>query len=241
MGALCSQYWHQQTFGPHDPIHAVCHLPGIVETEIHLWRALFSSMPVAIEGEHLPTEVGYDSELQSSQDSGEDDGHTHELPWGSLTVCAEILQLCKPTVSSAVWVSGLRESRKCRSRIWRSWADIVTRGLQLWGRLDLLSNSLKQLWRQFMVQKWTFNSLSTALLDIPAVSMSIARSLWYCVVRRNYILEWPFIVPSTRLTCVMIMHFNQLLDMPHLSGEWIIWAKEKCSLTGMLTNLCTKL
>ena len=26
---------------------------------------------------------------------------------------------------------------------------------------------------------------------------------------------------------------NQLLDMPHLSGGWIILAKEKCSLTGM--------
>jgi hypothetical protein len=30
----------------------------------------------------------------------------------------------------------------------------------------------------------------------------------------------------------MIMLFNQLLDMPHLSGGWIILAKEKCSLTG---------
>ena len=27
----------------------------------------------------------------------------------------------------------------------------------------------------------------------------------------------------------MIMLFNQLLDMPHLSGGWIILAKEKCS------------
>ena len=31
----------------------------------------------------------------------------------------------------------------------------------------------------------------------------------------------------------------QLLDMPHLSGEWIILAKEKCSLPGMKTDLCT--
>jgi hypothetical protein len=38
----------------------------------------------------------------------------------------------------------------------------------------------------------------------------------------------------------MTMLFNQLLDMPHLSGGWIILAKEKCSLTGMYTNLCTK-
>jgi hypothetical protein len=29
----------------------------------------------------------------------------------------------------------------------------------------------------------------------------------------------------------MIMLFNQLLDMPHLSGGWIVLAKEKYSLT----------
>ena len=43
----------------------------------------------------------------------------------------------------------------------------------------------------------------------------------------------PFIVPSTRCTCVMIMLFNQILDMPHLSGGQSILAKEKYSLTGI--------
>ena len=38
----------------------------------------------------------------------------------------------------------------------------------------------------------------------------------------------------------MVMLFNQLLDMSHLSGEWIILEKEKCSLTEMLTNVFTK-
>jgi hypothetical protein len=38
-----------------------------------------------------------------------------------------------------------------------------------------------------------------------------------------HILKWPFIVPSTtKCTCVMIMLFNQLFDMPHLLGVWII-------------------
>ena len=37
-------------------------------------------MPVAIEGEYLPTEVGYDAELQSGQDPGEDEGSADELP-----------------------------------------------------------------------------------------------------------------------------------------------------------------
>ncbi len=53
-------------------------------------------------------------------------------------------------------------------------------GLRLWGRLDVLPNSLKRLWRQLMVEKWTFNSQATALVDIPAVSMPIARSLKTC-------------------------------------------------------------
>jgi hypothetical protein len=37
-------------------------------------------MPVAIEGEHLHTEVGYNTELQSVQVPGEDDEHPDELP-----------------------------------------------------------------------------------------------------------------------------------------------------------------
>ena len=58
------------------------------------------------------------------------------------------------------------------------------------------------------------------------------RHLWHCVcVRKLHILEFHFIVPSTSYTCVMIMLFNQLTDMPHLSVAWIILAEEKCSLT----------
>ena len=43
-------------------------------------KAHFSSVPVAIEGEHLPTGVSYESELQSGQDLGEDDVRADELP-----------------------------------------------------------------------------------------------------------------------------------------------------------------
>jgi hypothetical protein len=78
--------WWRGMNGPQDlvtvPLHAVCHQFSTVETGILPWRAHFSSMPVAIEGEHfLPTEVGYDAKLQSGQDPGEDDEHTDELPW----------------------------------------------------------------------------------------------------------------------------------------------------------------
>ena len=48
-------------------------------------------MPVAIKGEHLPTEVNYDAELQSGQDPGEDDKHSDELHLDGLMVCSEIL------------------------------------------------------------------------------------------------------------------------------------------------------
>jgi len=51
--------------------------------------------------------------------------------------------------------------------MWRPWAGVVTRVL-----LDVMLNFLKYLWRQLMVEKWTFNSRATTLVDIPAVSMN---------------------------------------------------------------------
>jgi hypothetical protein len=39
-----------------------------------------------------------------------------------LTVWAEIIWLCKPTVLSAVWVAGLSRSRRW-SQMWRSWTS----------------------------------------------------------------------------------------------------------------------
>ena len=75
--------------------------------------------------------------------------------------------------------------------------------------------------------------------DIPTDSMQIARSF---IIRdicgivlcdKTAHFRVAFIVPSTRCTCILIMRFNQLIDMPHLSGGWIILANEKCSLKGM--------
>ncbi len=55
--------------------------------------------------------------------------------WASLrrflTVCAEILWLCKPIFAAAVRVAGLRQSWRWRCWMWRSWAGVVTRGLQV--------------------------------------------------------------------------------------------------------------
>ena len=94
-----------------------------------------------------------------------------------------------------------------------------------------------------MVEKLALNSLSTALGDIPAVSMTIAHSLktgdLCCIVLCDTTSHFRglFIVPSTRCTCVITMQFNQLLDMPHLSSGWIILVQDKCLLTGMSTDL----
>ena len=46
---------------------------------INLWRAHFSSLPVVIEGKHLPTEVSEDTQLKSDQDPGEDNEQAGEL------------------------------------------------------------------------------------------------------------------------------------------------------------------
>ncbi len=69
--------------------------------------------------------------------------------WASLsrflTVFSDILWLCKPIVAAAVRVACLRWSWRWRCWMWRSWAGVVTRGLRLWGRMDVLPNSLKRL------------------------------------------------------------------------------------------------
>jgi hypothetical protein len=71
-----------------------------------------------------------------------------------------------------------------------------------------------------MVEKLTLNSMATALLDIPAVSMPIAHfetSVALCCEKQN-ILEWPYIAPSTMCICVMIMLFNQQCHTCQVDG-----------------------
>ncbi len=144
-----------------------------------------------------------------------------------MTVCAEIHWLCKPIVAAAVRVAGLRQSWRWRCWMWRSWAGVVTHGLWLWGRLDVLPNSLKRLWRWLMVEKWTFNSRATVLVDIPAVSMPIARSLKICDIcgivmyDKTAHFRVDFYCGSLRHTCAIIMLSNQHLDMPDLWGGLI--------------------
>jgi hypothetical protein len=96
-----------------------------------------------------------------------------------------------------------------------------THVLQLWGRL-----MEKAYGREMNVQFFGNSSGGHSCSQH-------AKSVVLCCMTKLHTFEWPFIVPSTRCTCVMIILFNQLLDMPHLPGGWIILAKEKCSITGM--------
>jgi hypothetical protein len=87
-----------------------------------------------------------------------------------------------------------------------------------------------------MVAKSTFSSLATALVDIPPVSMSIAHSLnsrhlCHCDTTAHF----SGLLLSQHKVHLLIMLFNQLLDMPHQSGGWIILAKEKCSIAGVVS------
>ncbi len=75
--------------------------------------------------------------------------------WASLrrflTVCAEILWLCKPIVTAAVWEAGLRWSWRWRCWMWRSWAGMVTRGCKAgWVYCQIL-------WNAFGVVLWSRN------------------------------------------------------------------------------------
>ena len=128
-------------------------------------------------------------------------------------------------------------SLRWRSRIWRSWAGMVTSGLRLWGWLDVQPNSLKWCWRQLMVEKWTFNSLATALVDILAVSMLITYPL------KNWDICGIVLCNKTahfKVTFYCPQHKVHLCN-DHAVGGWIILAKDKCLLMGMKTNLCTTL
>jgi hypothetical protein len=92
--------------------------------------------------------------------------------------------LCKPTVSSTVLVARLRPCRMWRSWMWRSWTGVVTRGLRLWGRLDVLPNSLKWRLRPLMVEKLTWHFLATDLVEICGIVLcdksAHFRAAFYC-------------------------------------------------------------
>ncbi len=107
-------------------------------------------------------------------------------------------------------------------------AAVVKYGLRLWSWLDVVPNSQKQHCR-------TFNLRPTALVDIPAVSMPIARSLKICdisgIVLCNKTAHLCYCDQPKAHLCNN--HYNQHPDMLYLSGGWIILVKQNCSLTDL--------
>ncbi len=113
------------------------------------------------------------------------------------------------------------------------WSHMVCGCEAGWMYCQNLGNDIGDLWQwnEHSVHRqqlwWTFLQ-SACQLHTPS---KLVTSVALCYVIKLHILEWPFIVTSPRHTCVLIIPFNQLPDMPHLLGGWIILAKEKCTLT----------
>jgi hypothetical protein len=101
----------------------------------------------------------------------------------------------KYSVSSTVRVAGLRQSRRWRRQMWKSWAGVVTRGLQL----NVLPNSWpvertakfsKTSLERLMVEVFAFKSLATFLQSARQLHTPL-RHLWHCVVWQNCTFSSP--------------------------------------------------
>lgn len=109
--------------------------------------------------------------------------------WASLRQFLHLLFYKKKEFNSCL--DGWPQRWRCW--MWRSRAGVVTCGLRLWGRLDVLPNSLKCLWTRH------FNGKSLKTSNI-------------CCVMKH----WPFIVASLRRTCATIMQSTAVGWMNYL-------------------------
>ncbi len=116
------------------------------------WRGHLFKVSDAIECEHFPTQVGYDDKLQSGRDPDENnDEHADELTWDgfwqfmqkSLVIQTNCCNSCLGGMSQTILEVKMLDVEVL--------AGVVTHGLRLWCRLDVLPNSLKHLWRRLMV------------------------------------------------------------------------------------------
>jgi hypothetical protein len=92
--------------------------------------------------------------------------------------------------------------------------------------VDVLTNSLNRQWEAVYGRKCNIQFYGNG-----SGGHSCSQHANYSYLKTAHFIV--AFVPSTRCTGVMVMLFNQLLDMLYLSGGWFILAKEKCSLTGM--------
>ncbi len=111
MGHSIHNVQQQQTAHPHDAIYAVWHLPCYSANRDSSMKRTPLKVPGAIKFEHLPTQVGlrWRTAVRSRPRWG-----WRAWRWASLrlflTVCAEILWLCKPIVAAVVRVAVVRRS-----------------------------------------------------------------------------------------------------------------------------------
>jgi hypothetical protein len=71
---------------------------------------------------------------------------------------------------------------------------------------------------------------------------AVVKAGWtYCQLTLEEAFRVAFYCPHTRCTCVMIMLFNLLLDVPYLSDGWIIFAKGEMLTNRDLSNFVNKI
>lgn len=134
----------------HHHHHNAVNQLSLSKTWIDLWRQLLKAN--ATESVHFPLKsVLMRNYIWPSW--GWRGYRRASLRW-FLAVCGDVFWSVKPIVAAAVQAVGLKPSWRWRCYMRRSWADVVTHGLQLVG----LHSSLKCLWRQLVVDKWILSS-----------------------------------------------------------------------------------
>ena len=137
-------------------------------------------MPVAIEGEHLPTEVGFDADLQSppvrttSRQMSFNETVSDSLCRNSSVVQTHSFINC-PDGRSQTIPQGKKLDVEVLGWHGYTWSEVV----RLVGHTAKFSKMRK------IYEKLTFNYLATALVDIPTVSMPIGH-LWHCCDKTSH-------------------------------------------------------
>lgn len=116
-----------------------------------------------------------------------------------------------------------------KARVFREARQSDNSSLKWLGRLNVLPNSLRRLWRWLIVG--AFNSQATALLDILAVGMPTVRSLETALPDDTAHFRVAFSCGQLKAHLSSNHLSNQRLDMPNLWAGWIGVSEQRRSLT----------